>query len=137
MIDTSSESIRYMTTRTVQTDEELCIFYGHKLWFEPVESTLGVKNSVKASSEDDDVQDEWKMLQKLSLDDMDNEQINPFIEGNPRDLLEDLDMPIIHTSISPEEEDEENFLTGSSHYTIFHFCCSHFTISLSLGSGLT
>ncbi|OSX60029.1 hypothetical protein POSPLADRAFT_1086915, partial [Postia placenta MAD-698-R-SB12] len=33
IIDTETESIRYTTIRAVTEGEELCIFYGHKLWF--------------------------------------------------------------------------------------------------------
>ncbi|KAH7922040.1 hypothetical protein BV22DRAFT_992990, partial [Leucogyrophana mollusca] len=33
--DSREDRIRYTTTRLVDQDEELCIFYGHKLWFEP------------------------------------------------------------------------------------------------------
>ncbi|KAL0960622.1 hypothetical protein HGRIS_005653 [Hohenbuehelia grisea] len=36
-IDPSTESIRYTTARAVEADEELCIFYGHKLWFDPID----------------------------------------------------------------------------------------------------
>ncbi|KII86899.1 hypothetical protein PLICRDRAFT_66319, partial [Plicaturopsis crispa FD-325 SS-3] len=35
VLDPSSESIRYTTFRTVREGEELCIFYGHRLWFRP------------------------------------------------------------------------------------------------------
>jgi len=33
----STESIRYFTLREVNPDEELCISYGPKLWFEDVD----------------------------------------------------------------------------------------------------
>ncbi|KZS99472.1 uncharacterized protein LAESUDRAFT_622207, partial [Laetiporus sulphureus 93-53] len=33
IINTKTESIRYTTMRRIETGEELCIFYGHKLWF--------------------------------------------------------------------------------------------------------
>ncbi|KAI0693438.1 hypothetical protein C8T65DRAFT_833701 [Cerioporus squamosus] len=37
-IDPATESIRYVTSRRVLPDEELRIFYGHKLWFDPVDA---------------------------------------------------------------------------------------------------
>ncbi|KAG1745824.1 cytidine deaminase-like protein [Suillus paluster] len=33
--DSAHECIRYTSTRRINPDEELCIFYGHKLWFDP------------------------------------------------------------------------------------------------------
>ncbi|KAK0449219.1 cytidine deaminase-like protein [Armillaria borealis] len=37
-IDLGTDSIRYTTVRDIEPGEELCIFYGHNLWFQPVES---------------------------------------------------------------------------------------------------
>ncbi len=37
-IDLATDSIRYTTVRDIEPGEELCIFYGHNLWFQPVES---------------------------------------------------------------------------------------------------
>lgn len=37
-LDVATDSIRYTAVRDVQEGEELCIFYGHKLWFDPVGS---------------------------------------------------------------------------------------------------
>ncbi|SJL07375.1 uncharacterized protein ARMOST_10722 [Armillaria ostoyae] len=37
-IDLATDSIRYTTVRDIVPGEELCIFYGHNLWFQPVES---------------------------------------------------------------------------------------------------
>jgi len=37
--DYSTDSIKYTTSREVQAGEELCIFYGTKLWFEESVST--------------------------------------------------------------------------------------------------
>ncbi|KAK0201687.1 cytidine deaminase-like protein [Desarmillaria ectypa] len=36
-VDLTTDSIRYTTVRDIEPGEELCIFYGHKLWFQPVE----------------------------------------------------------------------------------------------------
>ncbi|KAG7443141.1 uncharacterized protein BT62DRAFT_972973 [Guyanagaster necrorhizus] len=37
-IDLSTESIRYTTVHDIEPGEELCIFYGHNLWFQPFRS---------------------------------------------------------------------------------------------------
>jgi hypothetical protein len=36
-VDSATDSIRYSTTREIAEGEELCIFYGHQLWFEDVD----------------------------------------------------------------------------------------------------
>ena len=88
-IDTSRDCIVYASTRTIDPDEELCIFYGHNLWFNLVDVTFVVVGSAQeldewgslasiqaslpeqGSRSDDDTVDEdslpfiWK---KLSLD---------------------------------------------------------------------
>lgn len=36
-VDPVRECIVYTSVRAIQPDEELCIFYGHRLWFDPVD----------------------------------------------------------------------------------------------------
>lgn len=36
-VDVARERIVYTSTRAIRPDEELCIFYGHRLWFDPVD----------------------------------------------------------------------------------------------------
>jgi hypothetical protein len=36
-VDVARERIVYTSARAIQPDEELCIFYGHRLWFDPVD----------------------------------------------------------------------------------------------------
>ena len=114
MIDTSSDTIRYMTTRVVRVDEELCIFYGHTLWFDPVESTPAIEKAIDISTEDNQAPDELDMLHNLSFSEINDDPKNPFIEGYRKDLIEDVDLPIIRISVTPEEEEdsEEKFMTS-------------------------
>ena len=50
-IDTSRDCIVYTSTRTIDPDEELCIFYGHTLWFNSVDVTSVVVGSAQELDE--------------------------------------------------------------------------------------
>ena len=112
MLDTAANSIRYMATREIQIDEELCIFYGHKLWFEPSESALTMDRSKSTSEPENPVSDEWETLRQLSLLDT-SEGNNPFLDGDPLGEIKDADLPVVRTSVVPdEEEDEDSFVSS-------------------------
>jgi tRNA-specific adenosine deaminase 3 len=49
-IDTYTDTIRFMTTRLINSEEELCIFYGHQLWFEPVEAAAQANTPTETES---------------------------------------------------------------------------------------
>ena len=36
-VDVARDCIVYTSARAIQPDEELCVFYGHQLWFDPVD----------------------------------------------------------------------------------------------------
>ena len=36
-VDVARDCIMYTSARAIQPDEELCVFYGHRLWFDPVD----------------------------------------------------------------------------------------------------
>jgi SET domain-containing protein len=55
----STESIRYFTLREVSADEELCISYGPKLWFEDVD---------KPNTEEEEKENDVLLMEKDVFD---------------------------------------------------------------------
>ncbi|KAF8133626.1 hypothetical protein EV363DRAFT_1566046 [Boletus edulis] len=103
-VDIVQERIVYTSTRAIQPDEELCIFYGHQLWFDPVDgppsrtyentdsNAWGGLADIQGHTDDiasfenvddimaeDDLPFTWK---KLSLD-KEEEQLDDIELGNP------------------------------------------------------
>ncbi|KAI0771165.1 hypothetical protein BD413DRAFT_551498 [Trametes elegans] len=106
-IDVATESIRYVTTRRVMPDEELCIFYGHKLWFAPVDAA---DSTVLETQEEMD--DGWGGLASLNgedeIDTEDGVLLGGFTEGEPDKSVPDNDLPFVRLKLTPEEEEEED-----------------------------
>ncbi|KAH9851569.1 hypothetical protein C2E23DRAFT_895739 [Lenzites betulinus] len=105
--DSATESIRYITTRKVLQDEELCIFYGHKLWFDPVDSTDRV-DTVPTETDDG-----WGGLTNLGDSYADNGALdNAFfafhMQGNLDENIPDEELPFTRLKLTPEEEEEED-----------------------------
>ncbi|KAJ7600982.1 hypothetical protein C8J56DRAFT_23032 [Mycena floridula] len=90
-IEPSSDSIVFTAVREIQQDEELCIFYGHNLWFQSAERTMS--RSVVSNSADDD----WGGLSVL---DSSNENLD--------ELMQDEDLPFLRLKPPPDEEDLES-----------------------------
>ncbi|KAF5389208.1 hypothetical protein D9757_003477 [Collybiopsis confluens] len=87
-LDPQTDSIRYQTVRDIEQDEELCIFYGHNLWFDPIDPTISVQES--------DLQDGWGGLlsatQDFDPDEIVEEDFLPFTRfKSPVDDEEDLE----------------------------------------------
>ncbi|EIN12900.1 hypothetical protein PUNSTDRAFT_82368 [Punctularia strigosozonata HHB-11173 SS5] len=99
-LDHSTESIRYKTTRQIDLDEELCIFYGHKLWFKPVDSD-------SSTLEEDQEENIWEAMAGMVLKD-DQEKVNPWANGDPCDPIPDEELPLERIRSSPEELEEED-----------------------------
>lgn len=112
-IESSTQTIRYTSTRTVQEDEELCIFYGHNHWFTPLGSS-----SNGTQIDGGDVDDAWGGLLALS------EVSNPFSEGNPREIMAESDLPFWRTKVTPDDENED--VEGSVRTS---GCCSTLSIA--------
>ncbi|KXN88195.1 SET domain-containing protein 7 [Leucoagaricus sp. SymC.cos] len=102
-LDTSTDSIRYTTTRDIEQDEELCIFYGHKLWFSPV--GVSVKDDAQASHED--YNDGWGGLSTIDYNEEKIPRVNPFLNGDAAELISDEDLPFVRYKHPPDEEDLE------------------------------
>ncbi|KAI5120772.1 hypothetical protein M0805_004735 [Coniferiporia weirii] len=96
-VSPSTETIRYMTTRSIKTGEELCIFYGHRLWFKPAgETDAKDQSDYKFEAEND-----WEVL-RFIMDDQ-----NPFSTGKAADIIPEADLPFLRTRVTPEDEDED------------------------------
>ncbi|KAG5648305.1 hypothetical protein DXG03_004877 [Asterophora parasitica] len=114
--DTSTESIRYTTVRDVAPDEELCIFYGHNLWFSSAED-LSSSNHRSSHYVPDEPEDGWGGLSAvedddagagadLSLDtDADADVKCPYLDGDPSEIISDEDLPFTRFKLPPDEED--------------------------------
>lgn len=105
-LDHETESIRYMTTRRIEEDEELCIFYGHKLWFSAVDS-----DASPSEAELNDPDDGWGGLtgveitqDKLSVLDT---QIRKYADGNPQEVPSEEDLPFTRIKLYRDDEEDE------------------------------
>jgi tRNA-specific adenosine deaminase 3 len=94
LLDTARESIRYTTVKDVEEGEEMCIFYGHKLWFEPA----GLRTAVTTTSEEEN--DGWGGLFGV-LD-----------SNNDDEVVKEEDLPFEKLKPPPEEETLESIRTG-------------------------
>ena len=102
-IDAATESIQYKTTRAVEPDEELCIYYGSNLWFEPV-STYSKKSCPYAAAELVE-EDGWGGLSAVAP--------NHVLEQtpDPNEILPDDDVPFTRVKLTSDEDDEETMET--------------------------
>lgn len=107
-IDPSTESIRYVTSRKIMPDEELCIFYGHKLWFDPIDAMDGV-NANPAEEQDDG----WGGLAGVGhrdeepLDDI-SAICDGFATGPPDVVVLEEELPFKRIRLTPDDEEEED-----------------------------
>jgi tRNA-specific adenosine deaminase 3 len=99
VIDPVDECIRYTSTRTVNPEEELCIFYGHKLWFDPVDTAENSKPQVCLDQSDQ------SFLDILAID-SEVDEVEPRDTGDPNDILESEALPFIWKKLQIDEEEE-------------------------------
>jgi len=90
LIDTSTESIRYKTVQNIAEGDELCIFYGHNLWFEAVGLHASRANTTAMQEPDDG----WGGLSRLD------------------DVISEGELPFERLRPPPEEETLETIKTG-------------------------
>ena len=109
-LDAATESIRYVTSRRVLPGEELCIFYGHKLWFDPVDA------ADRADPLSDPPEDPWGALPRVDDGDDDDRGEGPsgldamfdaFADGDPDEVVPEEELPFKRLKLTPEEEEEE------------------------------
>ena len=103
-IDTATESIRYTTVRAVEPDEELCIYYGPNLWFEPAGTSSSSSERTCADTELVEDSDGWGGLSVVA-----NETPNHVLEDtpDPKEILPDDDLPFTRVKLTSDEDDEE------------------------------
>ncbi|KAL1715430.1 hypothetical protein EV715DRAFT_207529 [Schizophyllum commune] len=117
VLEPLTESIRYTTTRRILSGEELCIFYGHKLWFDAVDAGDGPSSTTDA---DVPVDDGFGGLAGLETEEDGEESASagpssgitadstlgpcPCGEG-AGDILQDQDLPFTWLKPPPEEEE--------------------------------
>lgn len=105
ILDPQTDSIRYETVRDIDVDEELCIFYGHKLWFEPLD-TIGVASVVDSEHEDGD---SWGGLSAVENEYEDQEE-----NVDPDEIVDEDSLPFTRFKPPPDEEDLDSIRTGTS-----------------------
>ncbi|KAG6877127.1 hypothetical protein C0993_010079 [Termitomyces sp. T159_Od127] len=108
VLDRSTESIGYTTVRDIAPGEELCIFYGHNLWFKPA----GVSGKAASLSELD-VEDGWGGLSAVgeSIDPVPSQEESPFEKGDPDEVISEEELPFTRYKLPPEEEDLDSIRT--------------------------
>ncbi|KAH9911503.1 uncharacterized protein B0H18DRAFT_892713 [Fomitopsis serialis] len=103
-LDTETESIRYMTTRRIQEGDELCIFYGHKLWFDAVDAA-----PTEPPAEDPD--DGWGGLAGIEHDQTEisplDRQILQYADGNPQSVIAEDELPFTRIKLVRDDEEDE------------------------------
>jgi tRNA-specific adenosine deaminase 3 len=90
-------------------DEELPIFYGHTLWFDPAEFSVHLKLTTMAQEE---AEDGWGGLLAVDEAVQSTKTNGPFLEGDPNEIIPDEKLPFVRFKLPPEEEDPESIRTG-------------------------
>ncbi|KIM65787.1 hypothetical protein SCLCIDRAFT_112074 [Scleroderma citrinum Foug A] len=107
-IDTTRDCIVYTSTRTIGPDEELCIFYGHNLWFNPVDvPNESGSTSVTAGSGQE--LDEWASLAGIQASLPDQGIPTALLAGNmdDDDAIDEDDLPFTWKRLSLDKEEEQ------------------------------
>lgn len=91
-----------MTSRPIRQDEELCIFYGHKLWFQNTDAPPIVDEVA-------DPDDGWAGLSGLGGDEQHNSPTLEWslLEGRPDDVVHVDDLPFTRIKLTPDDEEED------------------------------
>lgn len=100
-LDPSTESIRYTTARVIHPEEELCIFYGHKLWFDPADGQ-------DAADTVDEPDDGWGGLSGIQ-DDLSSTQVDedwPLMQGDRDDIIPEEQLPFTRLKLIDDEAED-------------------------------
>jgi tRNA-specific adenosine deaminase 3 len=138
IIETHIGSIRYTATRLIDIGEELCIFYGHNLWFEPV--GFPVQNSMTAETDDNDGWGSISLVEDVAGET--NAKCDPILDGDPSDMISEQDLPFTRVKLWTDDEDELSSIRTSPYLlqTVRIFanetyqCQRGWSIYLTLGS---
>ncbi|KAJ7134532.1 cytidine deaminase-like protein [Mycena epipterygia] len=96
-IDPSTDSIHYTTTRNIEPDEELCIYYGHNLWFQVV-----APDTIDSSPNEQENDDGWGGVSNVDV---------PIFDGAVDDIVSEKDLPFERFKPPPEEETADTIRT--------------------------
>ncbi|KAJ7935514.1 hypothetical protein B0H13DRAFT_2246722 [Mycena leptocephala] len=105
-IDPSNDLIHYTTTRNVDPDEELCIYYGNNLWFDSVEA-----RGEHASSDGHENDDGWGGLANVDVPQI---VLPAFFNGPVDDIVPEEDLPFERFKPPPEEETADTIRTENN-----------------------
>jgi tRNA-specific adenosine deaminase 3 len=112
--DTSTESIRYTAAKIIQQNEEMCIFYGHNLWFAPVASSQRPQIA-------EETPDAWGGLATVA-DIMEDSlpEYTFFLDGDPDEIIPVDDLPFKRIKIIRDDDEEElsAIRTGTPSYVL-------------------
>jgi tRNA-specific adenosine deaminase 3 len=101
ILDAFTDSIRYITAKLIEPGDEMCIFYGHTLWFDPVSSS----QPCQVLNEEND--DQWGGLTGIS-DDVD---VGHFPDSDADEIIPVEDLPFIRVKVARDEDEEEDLST--------------------------
>ncbi|KAF8591050.1 hypothetical protein K439DRAFT_1402625, partial [Ramaria rubella] len=93
ILDNEHACITYVTMRPVDPGDELCIFYGNKLWFEDG------SRSFTPEEEDEEGEDVWTRLASVDLHQKDEKL---------HELVPEPELPFERVTVIGEEEEESN-----------------------------
>ncbi|RDB17880.1 SET domain-containing protein 7 [Hypsizygus marmoreus] len=106
LLDASTDAIQYVTTRAIEVDEELSIFYGHKLWFKDADDYAN-----PAVADPEEAEDGWGGLSAVvEVTDL-TEPDGPFLDGDPSEIMADEDLPFTRFRLPPDEEEIDTIRT--------------------------
>lgn len=121
-IDTETDSIRYTTSRDVPPDEELCIFYGHTLWFQPADSRPNSDTLVEP-------EDGWGGLTSLCEE---NAELKtdpwPVLNGNLNEIIPEDQLPFQRLKLTPDEDEEEDMSVVRTGWSFPSLCFLRITL---------
>ena len=129
-LDPTTDSIRYTTVRDVNSGEELCVFYGHTLWFMPAAQSSNCSTHIALSeAQVDDGCGGLSAVEPVN----DNLFVNPYLEGNPDEIIPEEDLPFTRCKLPPEEEEVGSIRTGTHPTRLDILFTVSDTISTSMG----
>jgi tRNA-specific adenosine deaminase 3 len=103
ILDRETESIRYSTTRRIRAGEELCIFYGHELWFQDREAGTAVSSV-------DEYDDGWGGLSYVDgIEDgeEDTHAIPNWFTGAEDEIVPEDQLPFVRLKLVDDEAEDE------------------------------
>lgn len=129
-MDPDTESIRYATTRVIEEGEELCIFYGHKLWFEPVD----VEPEIRKSEEPDDG---WGGLSLVGGEETTGyDHLASLLDGPDDDIIPDDQLPFTRMKLVDDEaEDDPNAVRTGPYSKTAHDRAANIISRVRVGCG--